>query len=65
MALAHYVGRCPVILWGLLLSMLCNVWLALMTGEHDCVAFCISRWLAGTFGAFSTALGGGFIVDML
>lgn len=21
MALAHYIGRCPVILWGLLLSM--------------------------------------------
>ncbi|KXL43954.1 hypothetical protein M433DRAFT_68893 [Acidomyces richmondensis BFW] len=63
MALAHYIGRCPVILWGLLLSM-CNVWSASMTGPHDYIAFCISRWLAGTFGAFPTALGGGFIVDM-
>lgn len=35
-----------------------------MTGPHDYIAFCISRWLAGTFGAFPTALGGGFIVDM-
>lgn len=35
-----------------------------MTGPNDYIAFCISRWLAGTFGAFATALGGGFIVDM-
>lgn len=64
MALAHYLGRCPVILWGLILSMLCNVWSALMTGANQYIAFTISRWLAGTFGAFPTALGGGFIVDM-
>lgn len=64
MALAHYIGRVPVIFWGLLASMLCNVWSGLMTGENDYIAFCISRWLGGTFGSFATALGGGFIVDM-
>lgn len=64
MAIAHYIGRCPTIFWGLLLSTLMNVWSACMTGEDQYIAFTVSRWLAGTFGAFPTALGGGFIVDM-
>ncbi|KAI7467417.1 hypothetical protein KC351_g14043 [Hortaea werneckii] len=64
MALAHYIGRCPVILWGLLISMCCNVWSGSMTDPGDFIPYAMSRWLGGTFGAFPIALGGGFIVDM-
>lgn len=64
MALAHYIGRRPVIFWGLILSMVCNIWSACMTGPNDFIPYAMSRWLGGTFGAFPIALGGGFIVDM-
>ena len=64
MALAHYLGRGSIIFWGLLLSMACNIWAASMTQVDQYIPFTMSRWLGSTFGAFPTALGGGYIIDL-
>lgn len=43
---------------------LSNEMYSYVVGEHDYVAFAVSRWLAGTFASAPSALGGGIILDI-
>lgn len=47
-------GRSAAIFWGMLLTLLFNVWGALCTGRNDYISFVLSRLFAGITGSCGT-----------
>ncbi|KAL8947192.1 MAG: hypothetical protein Q9222_006500 [Ikaeria aurantiellina] len=62
--LAQRIGSTSCIFWGMILTIICGSWSAVMTGPGDYNNFVVSRFFSGIFGSVATAVGAGTIVDI-
>ncbi|KAJ5962293.1 hypothetical protein N7501_007234 [Penicillium viridicatum] len=62
--ISHMLGRSSVIFWCVLLTLVCQIWGAVMTDPGNYIAYVISRLFAGFFGAVPTVLGPRIVTDM-
>ena len=62
--LSSIFGRSALVFWSEVLTLACNIWGPLMTGESDYVPFVLSRLFAGMFGSIPSVLAASYIMDM-
>lgn len=62
--IAQRVGRTSCIFWGMLGTLVCGTWSAVMTHRGDYNDYVVSRFFAALFGSVASALGAGTIVDI-
>ena len=62
--IAQRVGRTSCIFWGMLGTLVCGTWSAVMTHKGDYNDFVVSRFFAALFGSVASAIGAGTIVDI-